>query len=137
MEGKTTLRGRLEVRTGAEAHQLTPKSAAISDCRTCHRQGSDAFQSVSISLVGPDGRRVGYGANADVLNSPMSLGAVKGFYAVGGTRIAALDILFILAVLGGASVGIGHLVLGWILRRYGLANGHKHGSDATGGSASA
>jgi len=80
-----------------------------------------------------EGRR----ANADVLNSPMSLGAVKGFYAVGGTRIAALDILFILAVLGGASVGIGHLVLGWILRRYGLANGHKHGSDATGGSASA
>ena len=32
-------------------------------------QGSQAFQSVTISLVGPDGRRVGYGANADVLNS--------------------------------------------------------------------
>lgn len=134
---KTKLRGLLTVQNAPDAHRLAHKDQAISDCRTCHSKGSEAFQSVSISLVGPDGRRVGYGANADVLNSPMSLGAVKGFYAVGGTRIAALDILFILAVLGGASVGIGHLVLGWILRRYGLANGHKHGSDATGGSASA
>jgi cytochrome c554/c'-like protein len=132
---KTKLRGLLTVLNAPDAHRLAHAGQAISDCKTCHRKGSDAFESVSISLVGPDGRRVGYGANADVLNSPMSLGAVKGFYAVGGTRIAALDILFILAVLGGASVGIGHLALGWILRRYGLANGGKHGSDASGGSA--
>jgi hypothetical protein len=131
------VRGLLTVLNAPDAHRLEHKGNAISDCRTCHRKGSAAFQSVSISLVGPDGRRVGYGANADVLNSPISLGAVSGFYAVGGTRIAALDILFLLALLGGASVGIGHLALGWVLRRYGLANGSKHGSGASGGSASA
>ncbi len=131
---KTKVRGLLTVLNAPDAHRLDHKAKAISDCRTCHSKGSEAFQSVSISLVGPDGRRVGYGANADVLNSPISLGAVKGFYAIGGTRIAALDILFLLALVGGASVGVGHLALGWILRRYGLANGHKHDSAAGGGS---
>jgi hypothetical protein len=131
---KTKLRGMLTVLNAPDAHRLEHAGKAISDCKTCHSKGSEAFQSVSISLVGPDGRRVGYGANADVLNSPMSLGAVKGFYAIGGTRVAALDILFLLALVGGASVGIGHLALGWILRWYGPANGHKHDSGAGGGS---
>ena len=98
---KTVLRGRLTVRTGPQAHQLADKSKALSDCRTCHREGSEAFQSVTISLVGPDGRRVGYGANADVLNSAFSVNSVSGFYAIGGTRIKLLDILLILAILGG------------------------------------
>ncbi len=71
--GKTILRGRLTVSTGPQAHQLADKSKALSDCKTCHREGSEAFQSVTISLIGPDGRRVGYGANADVLNSAISL----------------------------------------------------------------
>ncbi len=70
---KTVLRGRLEAATGPQMHELAGKSQAISDCRTCHSSGSKAFQSVTISLVGPDGRRVGYGANADVLNSVISL----------------------------------------------------------------
>ena len=66
------------VRTGPQAHQLADKSKAMSDCRTCHRAGSQAFQSVTISLVGPDGRRVGYGANADVLNSAFSVDSISG-----------------------------------------------------------
>ena len=116
--GKTILRGRLDVRTGPQAHQLADKSKALSDCQVCHRAGSEAFQSVTISLVGPDGRRVDYGANADVLNSAISLESVSGFYAIGGTRIEFLDILLILAILGGLAVPVGHLTLGWIFKRY-------------------
>jgi hypothetical protein len=118
LDGKTMLRGRLDVRTGPQAHELADKSKALSDCQVCHRAGSEAFQSVSISLVGPDGRRVDYGANADVLNTAMSLESVSGFYAIGGTRIQILDILLILAVLGGLAVPVGHLTLGWIFKRY-------------------
>ncbi len=129
-ENKTILRGRLAVRTGPQAHQLADKSKALSDCRTCHREGSEAFQSVTISLVGPDGRRVGYGANADVLSSPISLNSVGGFYAIGGTRIKLLDILLILAILGGLSVPIGHLTLGWIFKRYGLAQPRTGGHSS-------
>jgi hypothetical protein len=125
MGGKTILRGRLDVRTAPQAHQLADKSQALGDCQVCHRAGSDAFQSVSISLVGPDGRRVDYGANADVLNSAMSLESVSGFYAIGGTRVQFLDILLILAVLGGLAVPVGHLTLGWLFKHYASAQPHS------------
>jgi len=132
--GKTVLRGRLDVIAGPQAHQLADKSKALSDCRVCHRSGSQAFQSVTISLVGPDGRRVGYGANADVLNSAFSVGSVSGFYAIGGTRIKLLDILLALAIFGGVSIAVGHVFLGWMFKRFGLyhphnGNGHPPAGD--------
>jgi hypothetical protein len=131
---KTVLRGRLTVRTGPQAHQLADKSKALSDCHTCHREGSQAFQSVTISLVGPDGRRVGYGANADVLNSAFSVDSVSGFYAIGGTRIMLLDILLILAILGGGGIAVGHVFLGWMFKRFGLYHPHNgHGHPPAGG----
>ncbi len=128
IDGKTVLRGRLDVATGPQAHELADKSKALSDCQVCHRKGSDAFQSVTISLVGPDGRRVDYGANADVLNSALSLQSVSGFYAIGGTRIWILDILLALAVLAGAGIVVGHLALGWLFKRLGLYHPHGAGS---------
>jgi len=117
-EGKTTLRGRLEVSTGPEAHQLTGKSNAIRDCATCHREGADAFQSVTISIVGPDGRPVRYGAQKEVLNSVISVDSVGGFYAIGGTRIKLLDWLLVLALLSGIAVPVGHQTLRWLFDRY-------------------
>jgi Cytochrome c554 and c-prime len=120
--GKTVLRGRLEASTGAQAHQLTDKNKAISDCRICHSAGSQAFQNVTISLVEPQGQRLRYGANADVLSSPISLESVGGFYAIGATRINLLDILLILAILGGLAVPVGHLTLGWIFKHYVLTH---------------
>jgi hypothetical protein len=125
--GKTVLRGRLEASTGPQAHQLADKSKAISDCRTCHSAGSQAFQNVTISLVQPQGQRLRYGANADVLNSPISLESVGGFYAIGATRIKLLDILVILAILGGLGFAVGHLTLGWIFKYYGLNHPGGHG----------
>jgi hypothetical protein len=83
---------------------------------------------VTISLLRPDGRRIDYSASADVLNSALSLASVRGFYVIGGTRIGFLDILLILAVLGGLALPVGHLTMGWILKRYGLAASHTGGS---------
>jgi hypothetical protein len=136
LAGKTVVRGRLEVASAAQMHELADKSKALSDCRTCHRSGSQAFQSVTISLVGPDGRRVGYGANADVLNSAFSVGSVSGFYAIGGTRIKLLDILLLLAIFGGVSIAVGHVFLGWLFKRLGLYHPHNgHGQPPAGGDA--
>jgi hypothetical protein len=134
--GKTSLRGRLEAASGPEAHQLADKSKAIRDCKTCHREGSEAFQSVTISVAGPDGRRIRVGASPDVLSSVISIDAVSGFYAIGGTRIMLLDILLVLAFLGGLAVPIGHLTMRWLFKRYLLANpqapvgGPPSGGDA-------
>jgi predicted CXXCH cytochrome family protein len=114
---KTVLLGRLEVQKGPDAHKLVAKGNAINDCTTCHRKGAEAFQTVSLSVARPDGRLVRYGAQSDVLSSVVSMDAIKGFYALGATRVQLLDYVVILALLGGAAIPIGHLALGWFVRR--------------------
>jgi hypothetical protein len=56
------LRGRIELRTGVEAHQLSGKTKAIKDCASCHRQGAEPFQNVTVSVVSADGRPLRYKA---------------------------------------------------------------------------
>jgi len=117
-EGKTTLRGRLEVTESAAIHQLATKDKALSDCAICHSAGGNAFQSVTVSIVGPDGRPLRYDAQKDVLNTVVSVDSVSGFYAIGSTRIKLLDWLLVLTMLGGISIPIGHQTVRWIFRRY-------------------
>jgi hypothetical protein len=118
IDNKTTLRGRLEVGDGVEAHQLKPRAEAIRDCAKCHQQGADPFQSVTVSIVGPDGRPVRYGAKPEVLNSIISVDSLSGFYAIGGTRIKLLDWLLALAVMGGIGAPIGHMTIRWLFKKY-------------------
>ena len=121
---KIALRGHLVVADGVQAHQMADKSKALSDCHTCHQEGSKAFQKVTVSLVGPQGLRVGYGANADVLNSAFSVDSIRGFYAIGGTRIVILDILLALAVISGLGIAFGHVFVGWMFKRFGFYHPH-------------
>ena len=118
IDNKTTLRGRLEVSSGVEAHRLARSAQAIRDCAKCHQQGADPFQSVTISIVGADGRPLRYGAQPEVLNSIISVDSLSGFYAIGGTRIKLLDWLLALAVLGGIGVPLGHMTVRWLFKRY-------------------
>lgn len=115
---KTSIKGRLDVSTGVEAHQLMPASAAISDCTTCHREGANAFQSVTISVAGPSGIPIRYGVNKNVLSSVISIDSISGFYAIGGTRIRFFDVLLVLALLVGFGGPALHLTVRWGYRRY-------------------
>jgi len=115
--GKTVLRGRLEVHTGAEAHQMADKSKAIKECDTCHRAGAESFQSVMVSMTGPDGRLLRHDAKKGILNSAGSIESVGGFYAIGSTRIKVLDILLVLTLAAGIGIPIAHFSLRWIFRR--------------------
>ncbi len=110
-DGKMLLRGRLEVSSGVEAHQLAEKSKAIKDCDTCHRQGAAAFQSVTLTIAGPDGRPLRHGVQNEVLNSLTSMESVRGFYAIGSTRIKLLDYLLVLVVFGALSVPLAHMTV--------------------------
>jgi predicted CXXCH cytochrome family protein len=110
-EGKTVLRGRLEVRSGIEAHQLSEKSKAIKDCKVCHQEGAAPFQSVTLTIAGPDGRPLRHGIQKEVLNSLTSMESVRGFYAIGSTRIKLLDTLLIMVLLGAISVPLGHMTI--------------------------
>jgi len=115
---KMTLRGRLEASTGPGAHRLMDKSQAIRNCAKCHQAGASPFQSVTVSIVGPDGRLVRYGAKHEVLNSIISVDSIGGFYTIGGTRIKLLDWLLVLALLGGIGGPLAHLTINWYFKRY-------------------
>ena len=105
------VRGRLEVQTGVEAHALAAKGKAIKDCATCHKQGAAAFQSVTVSMIGPDGRPLRQGASRGILSSVESIGSVSGFYAIGGTRIKLLDLMLVMALAGGILLPGAHLTM--------------------------
>ena len=124
-DDKTALRGRLEVRDGADAHKLASKGEAISDCNACHQKGAEAFQTVTVSIAGPDGRTIRYGAQSDVLSSIVSIDSIRGFYALGATRIHLLDIALIMAFFGGLAIPVGHKTLGWFVRRL-----HRNAKEA-------
>ena len=116
-DGKVTLVGRLEVPDGAEKHALQPGAKAIKECTTCHRKDAPAFQNVTLSVISADGARVRYEARKEVLHAPTSVESVRGFYALGGTRIEILDVLLALALIGGISGPIVHLVMRKLSRK--------------------
>jgi hypothetical protein len=135
--GQIKLQGRLEVGSGPQAHQLADKSKALSNCSTCHSHGSDAFQNVTISIAGPDGRRIRQEASPGVLTSVISTNSVGGFYAIGGTRIGLLDVLVVLAFLGGIGFAFAHATARWFFRRYLLAHPQAAAGDQAPGSGDA
>ena len=113
----TVLHGRLEVRSGVEAHQISEKSRAVSDCDTCHRPGAEPFQSVTLTIAGPEGRPIRRGVQKDVLNSLEAMKSVRGFYAIGSTRIKLLDYALVLVLLAGIGGPLAHLTIKWLFRR--------------------
>ena len=114
---EVTLRGRMEVRTGVEAHRLADKTLAVRNCDSCHRNGADPYENVTISISRPDGRKLRYEADKEILSSVISVDSIEGFYTVGGTRIKLLDGLLILSLIGGLAIPIGHITLGKIYKK--------------------
>jgi len=108
---KVVLRGRLEVRSGVEAHQLSDKAKAVKDCDTCHREGAEPFQSVVLSIAGADGRPLRHDVQKNVLSSLTAWESVRGFYAIGSTRIKLLDTLLILVVAGSIGGALTHMTI--------------------------
>lgn len=107
-DAKVVVRGRLELRDGLQAHQLAEKGQALKDCDTCHSAKSEAFQSVVLSIAGADGRPLQHAVQQDVLNSVRTLETVRGFYALGSTRIKLLDWLLLLALAGAIGGCLAH-----------------------------
>lgn len=113
---KAILNGRLEVRSGVQSHQLAEKSRAIKDCRVCHTAGATPFQSVLLTIAGPDGRPLRHSVEKEVLGSLTAGSSLHGFYAIGSTRIKLLDYLLLLVVSGVVLVVVGHMTARRIFR---------------------
>lgn len=115
--GKVVLRGRLEVSSAVQAHQLADKSKALADCTMCHQAGAQPFTSVNLTIAGPDGRPLRHDVQTEVLNSLQSLDSVQGFYVLGSTRIKLLDYLLVLVVLGLGGGLAAHASARFVFRR--------------------
>jgi hypothetical protein len=111
-------RGRIELQANAEAHRLLEKAGAIRACDSCHRAGAEPFRRVTVSVAGPDGRPIRHPAHPEILSAATSVVALPEFYAIGGTRSTLLDVLFVLALLGGISFPIVHFTVRWLLKKF-------------------
>ena len=112
-----TFRGRIELRENVEAHRLSDKSGAIKACDGCHRHGAEPFRNVTVSVTGPDGRPVRHPAKPEILGGAFAVISLPEFYAIGGTRSALLDVLFVLALLGGAGFPVAHSTVRWLSKK--------------------
>ena len=113
-----TFRGRIELRDNVEAHRLADKSGALRACDSCHSEGAEPFRNVTVSVTGPDGRPMRHPAQQEILSSALAVVSLPEFYAIGGTRSRLLDILFVLALLGGTRFPVGHLTVRWLFRKH-------------------
>jgi predicted CXXCH cytochrome family protein len=115
--GDISLRGYIELRSGNDAHELPGKARAIKDCVKCHDENAAPFQNVTISILDAEGRPVRYDAHKAVLSSAVTWEALRGFYAIGGTRLKLLDIVLMLGLAGGIAVPALHLLVRRMFRR--------------------
>ena len=103
--------GKMDVGNAAEAHMIGGKAEATKDCVKCHQPGAEFFQNVFVVIQKADGKRTILNAKPGVLNSVYTILPVSKFYALGSSSITLFDILFIIALIGGIAVPIGHISL--------------------------
>jgi Outer membrane cytochrome MtrC/MtrF-like, domains II/IV len=111
-KGKITIfMAKMDVSNAAEAHNIGAKATAIKDCVQCHHPEAALFKNVFIVLKKNAGKPMVIKADREVLNSLYTILPVSKFYALGSSSSDVLDILFIVALLGGLAVPIGHISL--------------------------
>jgi hypothetical protein len=106
-----TFTGKMDVQKPAEAHLLGGKGEATKDCAKCHQPDAGFFKNIFIVIKKAEGKPQILKAKADVLNSVYTILPVSKFYALGSTSIQLFDIIFVLALIGGIAVPIGHISL--------------------------
>ena len=106
-----TFTGNMDVQKATEAHMIGSKAEGVKDCDKCHKPDAELFQNVFVVIKKADGKPTVLKADKGVLNSIYTILPVSKFYALGSSSVELLDILFIVALLGGIAVPIGHLSL--------------------------
>ncbi len=115
--GSVSLRGGVELRSGLDAHELPPAHQALRDCVACHDANAPLFRFVTVSALDTDGRPVRYDAHREILNAALTWEALRGFYAVGSTRIRLLDAVLGVSLVGAIAVPGLHFTLRHVARR--------------------
>ena len=101
----------MDVQKPRKRTMIGGKAEAIKDCAKCHQPEAELFKNVFIVIRKAGGKPIVLKANRDVLNSVYTILPVSKFYALGSSSVELLDILFVVALLGGIAVPIGHISL--------------------------
>lgn len=107
----STFVGKMDVNTTAEAHAIAAKSEGVKVCEQCHHPEAEYFDNIAVVVSKKDGKLIKMQASDDILNSIYSIIPVSTFYALGSSNIKLFDILFVVALIGGIAVPIGHITL--------------------------
>ncbi len=108
---RVTYLGKMDVDKYSEAHQLSLKKNAISECERCHRRDSKFLKRVTLAITRTEGGMERYTLEPDVLTSFVSILSSRQFYVLGGTRIALLDWAGIFVVSCGLLFPIVHVTI--------------------------
>lgn len=106
-----TFKGMINVTDGKTAHMILSKDKAVKKCERCHHPNAEFFKDVNVIVAKSDGSSTKYIAEKNAINSVYSILPVRKFYALGSSSIKLLDILFVVALIGGIAVPIGHISL--------------------------
>ena len=104
-----TFTGNMDVQKATEAHMIGGKAEGVKDCDKCHKPNAELLQNVFVVVKKADGKPMVLPAKKEVLNSVYTILPMSKFYALGSSSMKLLDILFIVALLGGIAVPIGHI----------------------------
>ena len=105
----TVFMGKMDVTSATEAHLIGPKAEATRDCEKCHHPNAEFFQDIFFVMKNAEGKMNSIKAKSDVLNSVYTIIPARKLYVLGSTSIQLFDILFVVALIGGLAVPIGHI----------------------------
>lgn len=107
----TIFMGSMDVTTAIDAHLIGPKADAARNCEKCHHPEAEFFQNIFLVMQNAEGKTRFIPAKSDVLNSIYTILPARKFYVLGSSGTELFDILFVVAVIGGLAVPIGHISL--------------------------
>lgn len=105
----TVFMGKMDVMSSVDAHLIGPKAEATRDCEKCHHPEAGFFKDIFLVMKNAEGKTHVFKAKSDVLNSVYTIIPARKFYVLGSTSIKLFDVLFIVALIGGLAVPIGHI----------------------------
>jgi len=108
-ETKVVTKGRLVMLNPNDAHKILDKTHAIGKCSVCHNVKAD-FKG-ELELINDKLQPENFALAKKALNSVYAIPTLRHFYVLTLTKINILDLLFLLAVIGGVGFGLGHLTL--------------------------
>lgn len=106
---KIDLKGKIDMLHFNDAHKILSKDKSIKDCSVCH--SADTKLSVVMKMLQEEDKPLKLDVEKSVVNTAQAIPNIRDFYVLGLSRIRILDVLFVLGVICGVGVGVGHLFL--------------------------